>query len=130
MILPDTNVLIAYFANRESSVSLLNNAILNRKLMLSVIVVAEFLVKADEIDAATFRQLIERIGIKEITREIMEQAVTYRKQTLRKSKRAHLLDCFIAATAKVHKAILLTLDRRDYPFRDLSVRQPEERVAI
>lgn len=130
MILPDTNVLIAYFAKREPLVFLLDKAILNKKIVLSIIVVAEFLVKANEIDAVVFRQLIGQIGIKEITREIMEQAIIFRKQSLQKSKRIHLLDCFIAATAKVHKATLLTFDRHDYPFRNLSVKQPEELVAI
>ncbi|MBI4991550.1 PIN domain-containing protein [Candidatus Gottesmanbacteria bacterium] len=126
MILPDTNVLIAYFANHESSVMLLNEALLHKKLVFSVIAVAEFLAKANKEATTTMNHFVDEIGIKEITREIMEQAVTYRKQTLQKSKRAHLLDCFIAATAKVHKATLLTFDHRDYPFPDLSVKQPEE----
>lgn len=126
MMLPDTNVLIAYFSRNEPSATLVKNSILSRQLKLTVITVAEFLIKASAREAKVIRELVDQFGILEITREVMEQAVKYRKQVLRKQKRVLLLDCFIAATAKIQRATLVTLDKHDYPLAGLSIKQPEE----
>lgn len=126
MILPDTNILIAYFSRRESAASLVRQAISKKKVIFSIVAVAEFLTKATKKDSLVMSQLIDEIGLVGLTREIMNLAVMYRKIVLRKTKRVLLLDCFLAATAKIHNATLVTFDRHDYPFSDIAVKQPEE----
>lgn len=129
MIVPDANVFIAYFQKKEPTRSLLDNNISKQKIIFSVVSIAEFLVKALPEEKDIMEGFLRDFGCISVDEKIMEQAVLYRQQALQKSKRSHLLDCFIAATAKVHQAILLTFDRRDYPFRDISVKQPEELKA-
>lgn len=124
MILPDTNVLIAYFRNYQPVTALLDHAIEEKQLLLSVIAVCELLVKATVEEESAVTQLIDKLGIIPVDRIIMDQAVILRRQALRKTKRSHLLDCIIAATANVHNAVLLTLDKRDYPFPNLVIREP------
>lgn len=126
MILPDTNVLIAYFAKSDLALSIVDNAIIHRKIIFSVITVAEFLIKADKQETSVFKEITNNIGITYIDYTILKEAIVFRRSTLRKTKRSHLLDCLIAATAKVHGAILVTYNRRDYLFPDLSAKQPEE----
>ena len=125
-ILPDANILIAYFDNIEPIASLVEQFILRRKIIFSVVCVAEFLIKASPEQTRLVHDITGELGIAFIDRVILDQAVEYRKQSLRKSKKAYLLDCFIAATTKVHRATLVTLDRADYPFSNLTVKQPDE----
>lgn len=129
MILPDTNIIIAYFKGIEPAFSLLEHAIETRTIGFSVISSAEFLIRATEKETALFNQVIEKAGVISIDLTIMEKAVDYRKAALTKTKRILLLDCFIAATAKLHNATLLTYDKRDYPFTGVTVKTPEEIAA-
>lgn len=130
MVIPDTNVLIAYFSSKENLiVSMLDKMLEKQKVLFSVVAVAEFLVKAQDEEQKIMERMIAENSLIPIDAIIMKQAVRYRKQTLRKSRRILMLDCFIAATARIHKATLLTFDRRDYPFSDIKVRQPEEIIA-
>lgn len=126
MIIPDTNVFIAYFKGDQSVVRIIHHALKQRQILLSVVSVGEFLVKATKAEVIIIDQMIASCGIVSIDRTIMDQAVILRRRLFRKTKRILFLDCFIAATAKIHKATLLTLDRHDYPFSDIAVKQPEE----
>lgn len=126
MIVPDTNIFIAYFEKKEPAFPLLESFISKKQVIFSVTSVAEFLVKARPVEKDIIDDYLKEFGSVPIDEEIMYQAVIYRKATLTKTKRVLLLDCFIAATAKIHKATLLTFDRGDYPFSDISVKTPIE----
>lgn len=126
MILPDTNILVAYFDTREPAASILKQAIAAADAVFSPIVVGEFLVKATQKQTMAVHQWIDAFGLLVVDRRIMEQGVIYRKTCLHKIKRVQFLDCLIAATAKIHGATVVTYNRKDYPFSDLSIRQPEE----
>lgn len=126
MIVPDTNILIAYSTIQEPAHGIVKQHIVKKTILFSIVAVAEFLVKATSQESELLRRMTDEIGLIDVNKSIMEQAVLYRKEALRKTKRSHILDCFIAATAKIHKATLLTCDKRDYPFPDITVKQPEE----
>lgn len=126
MILPDTNILIAYFSKVTTVESLLDIHIRQRTILFSVICVSEFLVKARPQEINILKKLITSLKLIPIDQPIMEQAVVYRKRVVKKSKRVYLLDCFIAATAKVHRAILVTANPSDFPFKDIQVKQPQD----
>ena len=126
MILPDTNVLIAYLNQKEPSFTLIKRVIIENSLLLSVITVAEVLIKADKKTVTIMNQLIDHFGISEITKPIMEQAIIFRKETLQKTTRTHLFDCFIAATAYRRKATLVTYNKNDYSFQGLVTKSPDE----
>lgn len=124
-ILPDTNALIAYFANEDPFASIIERSISDKTLVLSIICVAEFLVKATTEEQKILENIMSKLGVIVIDQPVMKQAVLYRKQALQKSKRVYLLDCFIAATAKVYGVSILTQDKTDYPFSDLIVIEPK-----
>lgn len=126
MIVPDANILIAYFSTKSKTRPVFDELVISKKIIFSIVAVAEFLVGATEEEAKILAEMMKKNKLIPLDKNIMEQAVSYRKKTLQKTKRAHLLDCFIAATAKFYNATLVTLDSSDYPFSDLTVKQPEE----
>src|SRR3989344_3312042 len=121
-ITPDTNVLIAYFGNSPIAGPLLEAYISDRKIILSIVVISEFLVKATIKEEKILREFAKLAPVRNVDWEIADEAVKLRRETLRKTN-IHMLDCFIAATAKISKATLLTFDRRDFPFKGLKLKE-------
>ena len=68
--------------------------------------------------------MIREFKIVEIDEQTTRTAAKYRKQYSQKSKRIFLIDCFLAAQAKVHNLILVTNNRPDFPMRDIKVIVP------
>ena len=121
-IVADTNVWVAYFLEREPVASFVAEAILSLNVVLSVVSVSEFLVKADKNQEKEMLRLVDEVGVIPVTKEIALEAVRLRKQALKKSKKQLMLDCYIAATAKVCGAELVTFDKHDYPFTGVKIK--------
>ena len=121
MVIPDTNVWIAYFAGLESVVDRLGKVVTSGEVGISAIVAAEFLVRARKSEVKAFEELVGLSGVLSIDWDVVREAVRLRRQVLRRSKRIIMLDCMIAATAKVNGASLWTFDKRDFPFQGVQV---------
>ena len=121
MIIPDTNVWIAYFAGLESVVDTLGKVIASGDVGISAIVAAEFLVRARRKEAKAFEELVGLSGLLDVDWDVVCEAVRLRQRVLRRLRRIVMLDCMIAATAKVSGATLWTFDKRDFPFRGVQV---------
>lgn len=124
MYLPDSNVVIRAFQGYEPEASLLKRHIMKGSIKISVIVVAEFLVKATDEQTERFNNLLKEFGSLLIEEEAAIIAAEYRKQFLGKSKRVFLLDCFLAAQAKLKNFILVTNNRSDFPMKDIQIVRP------
>lgn len=125
MYLPDSNIFIRG-VNRGArpETTFLQRIVLDKKIVISVIVVAEFLVKAEEEEIEVFNKLLKRFGAISIGEGIARVAGEYQKQFQRKTKQGFLLDCFLAAQAKVHNLVLVTNDLADFPMKDISIISP------
>lgn len=125
MYLPDSNIFIRGL-NRGASpeTTFLQRCTLDKKIAISVIVVAEFLVKAGKEEIEVFNKLLKRFGTISIDEKIARVAGEYRKQFQRKTKQGFLLDCFLAAQAKVHDLVLVTNNLSDFPMKDISIISP------
>lgn len=121
LVLLDTNILIPAFAKIEPYASFLREAIENNRLVLSVIVVAEFLAKATDEEERIFNALIQKINILPVDLPVAQLGAFYRKKILKKGKKNSLPDCFIAATCKIYNLILATLNKKDYPFKEIEI---------
>ena len=106
--------MITYFDGHIKIVELLDDWMKERKLQLSCIVVAEFLVKAKLGEQKTLWKLIEQFLIIYLDQQILLKAVEIRKQMISKNKRIVMLDCLIAATAIVNAWTLVTRNVRDF----------------
>lgn len=120
MYLPDTNVFILGLKGNKKEARFLAKAISKNKLFISVTVAAEFLAKAEGEGRVSFLTLMEKFPILGIDRAVAEVAAEYRKSSL-KTKRVLMLDCFLAAQAKLNHLILVTNNKSDFPMKDIKV---------
>lgn len=123
VFLPDTNIFIQAFSGQKKENSFLQKAIKDNNLTISVVVIAEFLAKATEKSEQKFLMLLDSFNILPIDKEVAKVAAEYRRETI-KTKRTHILDCFLAAQAKLNKLVLVTNDKSDFPMTDIKVTTP------
>lgn len=123
--LPDTNIFIRASHNENSESVFLKKIIAQDKLAISVIVIAEFFPQALPEEWKAFNRLLEFFEILSIDRRIAETAGEYRKEFLRKSKRIFIVDCFLAAQAKVYGFALVTNNKNDFPMKDIKIIPPD-----
>lgn len=124
MYLPDTNVFILGFQEKTTESKFLAKAIATAQLYISVVVVGEFLAKANETEKKGFLQLMNVFEILPVDREVAQVAAEYRKQMIVKTKRIVLIDCFLAAQAKVYGLVFVTNNVSDFPMKDIKVIRP------
>ena len=129
LILPDTNAWVAYFVGQEPVAEIIAQAILAQKVVVSVVVASEFLIKATPEQKRRFYLMIGTFGVEDINLAVAEAAVQLRQGATKKSKKAYLLDCFIAATAKLKNATVLTFDRRDFALTGVKIMEMGRRES-
>lgn len=127
MYLPDTNIFIYGLLNKDPYAALLRRWYKNHELAISTVTVAEYLVKAVPKDKQSFEEMVSYIKLFPIDLTIAKEAASYRERFLRKTKRVYLLDCFLAATAKVHDLTLVTVNKDDFPMKDIKIVDPQKR---
>ena len=123
MFLPDTNIFILGLKGKQPEANFLARAISANKLAISVIAVGEFLAKAEGEGRKSFMKLMERFGTLIIDEQTAQIAADYRKISL-KTKRVQMLDCFLAAQAKLHNLTLVTNNKADFPMKDIRAITP------
>jgi len=119
LILVDTNFLILAMADKYRYGELLKKIIEKKRLAISVIVVAEFLAKAIDSERKVLLTLVEYFGVVEINLNVAMTAGDYRQKFLKLRRKTKLPDCLIGASCKVNNLGLLTLNKKDYPMRDI-----------
>lgn len=123
MYLPDTNIFIKGLKGEEPEATFLNKAIQKRQLVISVVVIGEFLSKVDEEQAETFYMLVNIFEILNIDREVARVAAEMRRESL-KTSRTFMVDCFLAAQAKLNGLTLVTNDKSGFPMKGIRVIKP------
>ncbi len=118
-VLVDTNVLILGLSGEGRYGELLEKLIKEDRLVLSVIVVIEFLTGAKESEIKIFEALLTRFGAVEVDVEMARMAAFYRKNFLKLKRKVYLPDCVLAATCKLNDYKLATLNKKDYPMKDI-----------
>ncbi len=123
MYLVDTNIIIRAIIGEEPSKSFLADASASKQLYLSVIVVGEFLSRASKAEEISFQKLLDNFPVLAVDLEVAKVAAIYRKKFL-KTRRAQLLDYFLAAQAKLNNLILVTHNKSDFPMKDIKIVTP------
>jgi len=119
--LPDTNILIYALSGKEPYQTSANAWIEDHQLVLSSIVIAEYLSNTTRSEELSFHKLMKTCRVLPVDADVAIQAAAYRKQFTRKQKKVWLIDCLIAATCKVYGATLVTYDKKDYPMKDIKI---------
>lgn len=68
--------------------------------------------------------LVDRLAFLVTTQEAAVRAGRYLVEFARRGRTIHLADALVAATARVHGAVLITDNVADFPMRDIRVRRP------
>ncbi len=123
MFLPDTNIFILGLKGNHPEATFLKKAIQNNRLCISVVIIGEFLSKAQEQDAETFHMLVNMFEVLPVDKEVARVAAELRKESSKK-KRIHLLDCFLAAQAKLNNLTLVTNNKADFGVKDIKIIAP------
>lgn len=121
--LPDTNIFIRAAKGYFPEAEFLSKAIKDKQIMISSIVIGEFLAKAGVKEEKTFENLLSGFSILIVDLEVARIAAKYRKRSL-KTKRVYMLDCFLAAQAKLNNLILVTNNKADFPMKDIKIIAP------
>lgn len=122
--LPDTNVIINFFKNKEPDASFMKKALNEEEVFLSPIVIAELAAGASPKEKKDLLKLASETKVVEIRDKTAFMAGDYRVR-LNRLKDVYLLDCFIAASAKEHKLILVTNNTSDYKMKDIRIIAPK-----
>jgi hypothetical protein len=125
MYLFDSNILIYGFKGIDPYKSLGIELLSQKQLALSVLTVAEFLAGATNQEKAMLDNILMRATLYTIDYKIAKTAAHYREVYAKKQKRVFLIDCLIAATAKVHNLTLVTNNAKDFPMKDIHILDPD-----
>lgn len=120
----DTDVMLEAFRGEEPIASRFKSWIESGEIAISAVTVAEIVSKASKEEKEKLDLLASKFGILAIDQVVAEIAGQYRQDFARKKKRVYLLDCFIAATAKLYNLTLVTRNYKDFPMKDIEVLPP------
>jgi hypothetical protein len=121
----DTTVLVAHLrGDEEISQLMLDLVAAGHLLCVSCVNVAEVErgIRPKERRAAT--TLLDRLTFLSTTVEAAIRAGRYLAELSERGRTLHLADALVAATARVHGAVLVTDNVADFPMRDIRVMRP------
>lgn len=121
LYLPDTNILIYALSGQEPYASWLVKNVKEKTILLSAIVVSEYLSGVIKDEEIAFRGILENVEVAPVDSLIAQVGASYRREYIKKRKKVWLFDCLIAATCKIYSAVLVTSDSKDYPMKDIEV---------
>lgn len=117
--LVDTDILINFLRGKRKAKDYLSSLLDESSIYCSAITVAEIAAGMRSGEEERTKALVDHIEVLDVNREVAEKAGHYKR-----SARGHsleLVDCLIAATAFVHKAVLATGNGKHYPMEDIKV---------
>ncbi len=118
----DSDILIDFFKKIPEAVTLIEQLGEIGNNVISVISIAELRSGWSEKEASIYlKHLYNLLGVISVTKDIAEKAVYYREKYRIKGVKLPLVDTFIAATAIVHNACLVTRNIKHYPMREVEI---------
>ena len=121
MYLIDTDVLIWVLRGNQSYLELLSNLRNETVLAISTLTIAEIYKNILPIEITRTEALFTQFKLYPVTDHIARSGGLYWKQYAPRFKTLHIFDCLIAATAKEHNTVLVTLNRKHFPMKDIQL---------
>jgi predicted nucleic acid-binding protein len=124
MYLLDTDVLIWILRGRNEIVDKISKLKEKTPVCISVISIAEIYQNIFSSELTTTEEFLNLHNIFEIDAKIAKIAGLYFQQYSKQLKNLSLADCLIAATANSHDLILVTLNTKHFPMKDIQTLNP------
>jgi len=120
-LLFDTDVIIDFLRGKQGAKRIMSSVRDEDMPCCSAVTVAEIRAgMRDEEEPAT-RAFLESFDILSIDKKVAQLAGDLKRKT--KQQQLELDDCFIAATALIHQAVLITHNPKHYPHKDLVLKK-------
>lgn len=121
MYLIDTDILIWVLRDNEKYISLFLKLARKDSLAISTISVAEIYKNIYPGELIKTEKLLNELQNLDVTPLIAKQAGLYWQEYSKNLKKLSLTDCLIAATASTNEAILVSLNRKHFPMKDVKL---------
>jgi tRNA(fMet)-specific endonuclease VapC len=120
-LLFDTDVIIDFLRGKQGAKKIMSSVRDEDMPCCSAVTVAEIRAgMRDEEEPATMA-FLESFDILSIDKKVAQIAGDLKRKT--KQQQLELDDCFIAATALIHQAVLITHNPKHYPHKDLVLKK-------
>ena len=120
-LLFDTDVIIDFLRGKQGAKKIMSSVRDEDMPCCSAVTVAEIRAgMRDEEEPATMA-FLESFDILSIDKKVAQIAGDLKRKT--KQQQLELDDCFIAATALIHQAVLITHNPKHYPYKDLVLKK-------
>jgi predicted nucleic acid-binding protein len=117
----DTDIIIDFLRGNEAAKKVMLSIDDEDMPCCSVVTVAEIQAGMREEEQAATMSLLESFDVLSIDKKIAQLAGDLKRKT--KQQQLELDDCFIAATALIHQAVLTTHNPKHYPHRELVLKK-------
>ncbi|MDO8497975.1 MAG: type II toxin-antitoxin system VapC family toxin [bacterium] len=124
MYLIDTDILIWVLRGNKKYKDHLQSIKNKGSLSISTITVAEIYKNMFASETVKTENLLNELQICDVTISIAKQAGSYWQQYAKKLKNLSLTDCLIAGTANVNNLVLVTLNTKHFPMKDIQLLNP------
>lgn len=124
MYLIDTDILIWVLRGNKKYKDYLLSIKNKGSLSTSTITVAEIYKNMYASEALKTENVLNELQICDVTISIAKQAGSYWQHFSKKLKNLTLTDCLIAGTANVNSLILVTLNTKHFPMKDIQLLNP------
>lgn len=124
MFLIDTDVLIWILRGNKKYVNLLLDLKDKDSLSISTVSIAEIYKNIFPSELIKTESFLNEFQTWDVTASIAKQAGLYCQQFTKQYKNLSLIDCLIAGTANVNSLILVSLNIKHFPMKDIDKLSP------
>lgn len=124
MYLIDTDILIWVLRGNKKYEDLLQNLKNKDSLSISTITIAEVYKNIYPSEMMKTENVLHEFETWDVTTPIAKQGGLYWKQYAKQLKNLNLTDCLIAGTANLNNLILVSLNIKHFPMKDIQLLNP------
>lgn len=121
MYLLDTDIIIWVLRGNQKYQDLFDDLSNHETLSISTITIAEIYKNIFPGESIKTENLLSGLQAHDVTPIIAKQAGFYWQQYSKDLKNLNITDCLIAATASLNEAILVSLNKKHFPMKDIKL---------
>ncbi len=124
MYLIDTDIIIWVLRGNKKYEGFLQNLKDKSALSISTVTIAEIYKNIFPSEIVKTENVLNELQTWDVTAEIAKQAGLYHQEYIKQLKNLSLMDCFIASTTSVNSLILVSLNTKHFPMKDIKTLSP------